>query len=362
MNITMQQMLESGLHFGHQTRFWHPKMANYIFGVRHRIHIVNLDKTLPLLKSAINFVSSLAAKKGKILFVGTKPAAQDIIRAEAERCGMPYVSYRWPGGMLTNYKTLRQSIKRLKELEELRDSPISDKLTKKEALMLDREIERLDKSLGGVRHMGGLPDAMFVIDVGHERIAINEARKLKIPIIGVVDTNCSPDGIDYVIPGNDDAVKAIKFYAQHLADAIALARSNLSEEELAEEKEGKAAVHPHHHAHAHKEGGKARGKVVTKRPLHAKGEEDLDEELMADEKGDKAQHKAAVNTAAAGKKTVVAPHHRAKSGHHNSSGKKHTDRKPEHGAHKEYTEHKEKKVVKITHHHAHGHDAAKAKE
>jgi len=259
VNIDMQQMLSSGVHFGHQTRYWHPKMASYIFGIRHKIHIINLDKSLPLFQEALNFVGKLAAKRGKILFVGTKPSAQDIIRSEAERCGMPYASYRWLGGMLTNYKTIRQSIKRLKEQEDLRSGPNADKLTKKELLMLDREIVKLDKSLGGIRKMGGLPDAMFVIDIGHESIAVSEAKKLRIPIIGVVDTNCNPDGISYVIPGNDDAIKAIRFYAQNIADAIIAGRGAVVEEEKAiEEKEVKEG--------SRRRGGANRGrsKVVVK--------------------------------------------------------------------------------------------------
>jgi len=241
-NISMQQMLEAGVHFGHQTRYWHPKMKPYIFGTRYKIHIINLDKTLPLMQDALNFISSLAAKKGKILFVGTKLAARDIMQSESTRCGMPCVSNRWLGGMLTNYKTLRQSIKRLKDLEELRDSPINDSLTKKESLLLSREICKLEKNLGGVRHMGGLPDAIFVVDIGHEKIAISEARKLKIPVIGVVDTNCDPAGIDYLIPGNDDAVKAIKFYVQHVADTIVTARQHIVAEIAAEEREDKKFV------------------------------------------------------------------------------------------------------------------------
>lgn len=235
--LSMQQMLESGVHFGHQTRYWHPKMKQYIFGARNNVHIINLDKTLPLMQDAINFISKVASKRGKILFVGTKPSAQETIRAEAERCNMPYVSYRWLGGMLTNYKTIRQSIKRLKDLENLRESPNFSGLTKKETLMLQREIDKLEKNLGGIRHMGGLPEAIFVIDIGHEDIAIKEARKLKIPVIAVVDTNCNPDNIDYIIPGNDDAVKSIQFYAQTVADTILIARQNIKEEEFIEEKQ-----------------------------------------------------------------------------------------------------------------------------
>lgn len=277
MTISMQHMLESGVHFGHQTRYWHPKMKPYIFGIRHKIHIINLDKTLPLLQDALNFIGSLAAKKGKILFVGTKMSAQEIIRAEAERCGMPYVSCRWLGGMLTNYKTIRQSIKRLKELEELRDSPTHAGLTKKEALLLRREIDKLEKNLGGVRNMGGLPDAIFIVDIGHEKIAISEAKKLKIPVIGVVDTNCDPSGIDYLIPGNDDAVKAIRFYAQTVADTIATARQHIVEEATLEEKDVKKLV---------KKGFKPKKTVMTKgadEEAVASVEENADEVVEQDQ-------------------------------------------------------------------------------
>lgn len=246
--ITMQQLLEAGVHFGHQSRYWDPKMSQYIFTKNQKIHIINLDVTLQLLQDALNFASSLAAKKGKILFVGTKQAAQEIITEEAERCHMPYVSHRWLGGMLTNYKTIRQSIKRLKDLEEMRDHGDLAKMTKKEALMLTREIDKLEKSLGGIKNMGGLPDALFVIDVGHEKIAVSEANKLKIPVIGIVDTNNSPEGIDYVIPGNDDSIRAIKLYANSFANVILDARGNIVEEEVIAEKEapkgGKKAVKP----------------------------------------------------------------------------------------------------------------------
>lgn len=223
----MREMLEAGVHFGHRTRYWNPKMAPYIFGVQHKIHIINLDKTLPLYQAAINFVSSVAAKNGKILFVGTKRAAHNIIREEAIRCGMPYVNHRWLGGMLTNYKTVRQSIKRLKELEALRDSGKFAGLTKKEGLNLMRELTKLEHTLGGIKNMGGLPDAVFVVDVGHEDIVVSEANKLSIPIVGIVDTNRNPDNIDYIIPGNDDAVRAISFYVKNIADAIIEARATL---------------------------------------------------------------------------------------------------------------------------------------
>ena len=219
-NITMRQMLEAGVHFGHQTRYWNPKMAPYIFGERSKIHIINLEKTLPLFNEAMNFLSSLAAKRGSILFVGTKRAARDVVGEEATRCGMPYVNYRWLGGMLTNYKTVRQSIKRLKEIETMSQDGSMDRLSKKEALMLKREMEKLERSLGGIKDMNHLPDALFVVDVGHEKIAISEARKLGIPVVGVVDTNNSEVGIDYVIPGNDDAIRAIQLYVRGAADAV----------------------------------------------------------------------------------------------------------------------------------------------
>jgi small subunit ribosomal protein S2 len=240
--ISMRQMLEAGVHFGHQTRYWNPKMGPYIFGSRNKIHIVNLEKTLPLYKDAINFIGGVAAKRGKILFVGTKRAAQDIIREEAERCGMPYVDHRWLGGTLTNYKTVRQSIKRLKDLIVKRDTGGFNRLIKKEALNLTRELAKLERSLGGIKDMGGLPDALFVVDVGHENIAVAEAAKLKIPVVGVVDTNNSPANVDYIIPGNDDAIRAIKFYVSGVADAIIEARSTITthtpavkEEEFVEE-------------------------------------------------------------------------------------------------------------------------------
>jgi small subunit ribosomal protein S2 len=218
--VTMRQMLEAGVHFGHQTRFWHPKMGPYIFGERNKVHIINLEQTMPLFNEAINFVSKLAARKGTILFVGTKKSAQETIRQEAMRCGMPWVDRRWTGGMLTNFKTVKQSIKRLRDIENMQQEGGFERLTKREALTMTRELEKLNKSLAGIKNMGGLPDAMFVIDIGHEHIAIAEARKLNIPVVGVVDTNNSPDGIDYPIPGNDDAIRSIQLYAKAAADAI----------------------------------------------------------------------------------------------------------------------------------------------
>ncbi len=223
---TMRDLLQAGVHFGHQTRYWDPKMAPYIYGSRDKIHIINLEETLPMFNVAMDFVRKIASHKGKILFTGTKRAARDIIREQAIRCGMPYVDHRWLGGMLTNYKTVRQSIKRLKELEKMIAEGMLDKLTKKEALTLSRERDKLELSLGGIKNMGSLPDALLVIDVNFEKIAVSEANKLRIPVIGVVDTNSSPDGVDYVIPGNDDARRAIRLYAQTVADLILEARAS----------------------------------------------------------------------------------------------------------------------------------------
>ena len=219
-DVTMRRMLEAGVHFGHQTRFWNPKMAPFIFGVRNRIHIINLESTLPLYGEATRFVSKLVADGGTILFVGSKRAAQKAMREEARRCGMPFVSHRWLGGMLTNFKTIRQSIKRLRDLEEITADGGSADFTKKEILGLSRELEKLERTLGGIKDMASLPDAVFIVDVGHEEIAIKETKKLGIPVIAVVDTNCSPDSVDYIIPGNDDAMRAIQLYAQGIADAV----------------------------------------------------------------------------------------------------------------------------------------------
>lgn len=216
----MRQMLEAGVHFGHQARYWNPKMSPYIFGERNKIHIINLESSLPLYNEAMNFISSLAAKKGKVLFVGTKRQAREIVRQEADRCGMPYVNHRWLGGMLTNYKTVRQSIRRLKDLELQEANGTFNQLSKKEGIMMHREMEKLQRSLGGIKDMGSLPDALFIIDVGHERIAVTEAKKLGIPVIGVVDTNNSPEGVDYVIPGNDDAIRALELYAGGVANSV----------------------------------------------------------------------------------------------------------------------------------------------
>lgn len=217
--VSMRELLKAGVHFGHQTRYWNPKMGKYIFGARNKIHIINLEHTVPALNEALGVVQNLTSKKNKILFVGTKRAASGLIADHAVRANMPFVNHRWLGGMLTNYKTIRQSIRRLRELETQSTDGTFEQITKKEALMRTRELEKLDRSLGGIKDMGGLPDALFVIDVDHERNAINEANKLGIPVIGVVDTNSNPDGVDYIIPGNDDAIRAIEIYVKSAADA-----------------------------------------------------------------------------------------------------------------------------------------------
>ena len=227
-DVSMRQMLEAGVHFGHQTRFWHPKMAPYIFGERNKIHIINLEKTLPLFNDAMNFVGRLAAKRGKVLFVGTKRAAQDVVEREAQRCGMPYVNRRWLGGMLTNFKTVKQSIKRLKELEDTINNGGLERVSKREGLQLQREYAKLNHGLAGIKDMERLPDALFIIDVGFEKIAIAEAVKLKIPVVAVVDTNSKPDDVAYVIPGNDDSLSAINLYAKAAADAVLEARMTLT--------------------------------------------------------------------------------------------------------------------------------------
>ena len=230
MAVTMRQMLEAGVHFGHQTRFWNPKMAPYIFGHRNKIHIINLENTLIMYEEAMKYVRQLSANKGVILFVGTKRQARDIVREEASRCGSPYVDQRWLGGMLTNFKTIKQSIKRLQDMEVMVQDGTLGKLVKKEALDLQRELDKLNSSLGGIKDMKGLPDALFVIDVGYQKGAITEARKLGIPVIGVVDTNHNPEGLQYIIPGNDGSSRAIRLYARGVADAILEGRNQAIQE------------------------------------------------------------------------------------------------------------------------------------
>jgi len=245
-DVTMRQMLEAGVHFGHQTRYWNPKMAPYIFGERNKIHIINLEKSLPMFSDALNYLGKLAANGGKVLFVGTKRSARDIVKEEAERCGMPYVNHRWLGGMLTNFHTVKQSIKRLKDQEETLEGDGAERLGKKELLTIRRDVEKLHRSLGGIKNMNVLPDVLFVIDVGYEEIAIKEAVKLGIPVVAVVDTNNRIDGVDYVIPGNDDAIRSIKLYASVIADAILTSKASTQtltgdEDEFVEVSESKEA-------------------------------------------------------------------------------------------------------------------------
>ncbi|OPX54647.1 small subunit ribosomal protein S2 [Oceanospirillum multiglobuliferum] len=238
--VSMRDLLKAGAHFGHQTRYWNPKMGKYIFGARNNIHIINLEHTVPALNDALSFVEKLAAGKNKVLLVGTKRAASKVIKEEAIRAGMPYVNHRWLGGMLTNYKTIRQSIRRFRDLEAMQNDGTFDKLTKKEVLMNQREMAKLERSIGGIKDMGGLPDALFVIDVDHERIAINEANKLGIPVIGIVDTNSNPDGVDFIVPGNDDAIRAIQIYTQGIANACLKGKDGLGSDEFVEVSEAAA--------------------------------------------------------------------------------------------------------------------------
>ncbi len=299
--VTMRDMLKAGVHFGHQTRYWNPKMNKFIFGARNKIHIINLEHTLPAFNGALQFISKLSEGKNKVLFVGTKRAAGKIVREEASRASMPYVDHRWLGGMLTNYKTIRQSIKRLRDLESQREDGTFEKLTKKEALMRTRDLEKLDRSLGGIKEMGGLPDALFVIDVEHERIAIQEANKLGIPVIGIVDTNSNPDGIDYVIPGNDDAIRAIQLYLHAASDVIletrAAANTGVESEfvEVEESKTEEVAAEKAAPAEVKAEEVKAapaevKAEEVKAAPAEVKAEEAKVEavEAAADESADKA--------------------------------------------------------------------------
>ncbi len=225
MTVSMREMLEAGVHFGHQTRFWNPRMAPYIYGHRNKIHIINLEKTQPLFEEAMKFIRQLASKRGSILMIGTKRQARDVIAMEAQRCGMPYVDQRWLGGMMTNFKTVKGSLKKLKDMQATKDAG-TDAMIKKEALLFERELVKLEKDIGGIQDMTALPDAMFVIDVGYHKIAVAEAKKLGIPVIGIVDTNHSPLGIDYVIPGNDDSAKAVALYARAVADAVLEGKAN----------------------------------------------------------------------------------------------------------------------------------------
>jgi small subunit ribosomal protein S2 len=235
MAVTMRQMLEAGVHFGHQTRYWNPKMAPYIFGHRNKIHIINLEKTLTMYEEALKFVRQLAANKGTLLFVGTKRQAREIIREEAIRANSPYVDYRWLGGMLTNFKTVKQSIKRLRDMEAMSQDGSLERMSKREALSFQRELEKLERSLGGIKELNGLPDALYIVDVGYQKGALAEAKRLEIPVVGIVDTNHSPDGVDYMIPGNDDSARAIRLYTRGIADAVLEGRSQVIAEITSDE-------------------------------------------------------------------------------------------------------------------------------
>jgi small subunit ribosomal protein S2 len=292
-DVTMRQMLEAGVHFGHQTRYWNPKMSPYIFGERNKIHIINLEKSLPLAREACAFIKGTVADGGKVLFVGTKRAAREALQTHAKRCEMPFVSQRWLGGMLTNYKTIRQSVKRLKTLEQMSEDGTFDALTKKEVLGLTREQEKLERSLGGIKDMRNVPDVLFIVDVDHEDIAIREARKLGIPVVAIVDTNCSPEGIDYVIPGNDDAMRAIELYAGLIADAVLDGKTSLPEValgdddfvELDEEGNVKKTRAKKKHPSGHKSAKKKAAKKVTVKNAPAKKAE-AEAEPKAEEKAD----------------------------------------------------------------------------
>ncbi len=261
---SMKKMLEAGVHFGHRSRFWHPKMERYIYGTRNGVHIINLEKTLPMFNDVLNFASKTTAAGGSILFVGTKRAASDIVKEEAIRCGMPYVNHRWLGGMMTNYKTIKASIKRLKDLEFLAEENFAQ-FGKKEALMMTREMEKLERSLGGIKDLGGIPDVVFVIDIGHEKNAVKEAQKLHLPLIGVVDSNHNPEGIDYVIPGNDDSIRAIGFYAREIANAVLEAKAAAGTQ-VKESKSTPAKKAPAKKPVAKKEEAEAKAPAAKKAP------------------------------------------------------------------------------------------------
>ena len=292
-SVSMRQMLEAGVHFGHQTRFWHPKMAQYIFGERNRIHIINLEKTLPLYIEAAEFVKKTVADGGRVLFVGTKRSAREAVKTEAIRCGMPYVSHRWLGGMLTNFKTVRQSIRRLTELDEMAGNGTLEQHSKREAQGLRREREKLERSLGGIKAMESLPDLLFVVDVGHEKIAIHEARKLGIPVVAVVDTNCAPDDIDFIIPGNDDAMRAVQLYLAGIADAVLDGKSSApsvpaTEDEFVElDEEGKPKPKGALAARKAKPAPSVKKKApARKRPVPAVAEAEEEDDLDLDVPGD----------------------------------------------------------------------------
>ncbi len=300
--VSMKELLQAGVHFGHQTRYWNPKMARFIFGTRLNVHIIDLEQTLPMFKEALNFISSVASKKGKVLFVGTKDVASGIIREHAIRSGQPYVDHRWLGGMLTNYKTIRQSIRRLRDLEKLAESPKFKGFTKKERLTLTREKDKLELSLGGIKEMGGLPDALFIVDVGNEKIAVEEAVKLGIPVIGIVDSNNSPDRIDYIIPGNDDSIRSIEVYCKHIADTILTARERLAATEPKQPEKAKPEVKKKEDAGARKVVTKKRDETPAKsEAAPAKSSAKTAKTATAEEKS------AAPKKTTVTKKTVVKP-------------------------------------------------------
>ncbi len=308
-DVTMRQMLEAGVHFGHQTRFWNPKMAPFIFGERNKIHIINLEKSLPMAREASAFIKATVADGGTVLFVGTKRAAREAIRNHAARCDMPYVSQRWLGGMLTNYKTIRQSVKRLIALEEMSAENAFEGLTKKEILGLEREREKLERSLGGIKDMKSLPDVMFVIDVEHEDIAIREARKLGIPVVAVVDTNCSPEGVDYVVPGNDDAMRAIELYTSVIADSVLDGKASIPEVALGEDEfveldaEGRPTKAPRKKKAAKKTTKKAQAKKTARAADKA---EKADEAAESAPEADKAEEAKPAEEAKAAKEAKPA--------------------------------------------------------
>ena len=293
-NVSMRQMLEAGVHFGHQTRFWNPKMAPFIFGERNKIHIINLERTMPLFGEAAEFIKNIVANRGTVMFVGTKRSAREAIKTEATRCGMPFVNHRWLGGMLTNFKTITASIRRLEELEAMEESGAFEALVKKEVIGLRREMDKLFRSLGGIKNMKGLPDALFIVDVGHENIAIREAVKLGIPVIAVVDTNCSPDGVDYIIPGNDDAMRAIQLYAHGVSEAVldgkaSLPEINLGDDEFVElDDEGKPRKKSTVRKPARK---KTDRKVVVTTLRKARADEPAEAKPVADDSAVEAQAK-----------------------------------------------------------------------
>ena len=266
---SMKKMLEAGVHFGHRSRFWHPKMEPYIYGTRNGVHIINLEKTLPQFNDVLNFASKTASQGGSILFVGTKRAASNIIKEEAIRCGMPYVNHRWLGGMMTNYKTIKASIKRLKDLEFLAEENFAQ-FTKKEALVMTREMEKLERSLGGIKDLGTIPDVVFVVDIGHEKNAVREAQTLRLPIIGVVDSNHNPEGIDYVIAGNDDSIRAIGYYARKIADAVLEAKASIVETKPAAKKAEPAAKKPAAKKEASEDNAEAEAPAEEKKPAAKK--------------------------------------------------------------------------------------------